>query len=103
MLRAVAALASLPLLAGCVIAPAISGVDGVDILTPEAAASCTPLVRLTTTTGVSGEIGREEALQIARNQTLADALGRGANAVVFVTGGPDDPDAFFVEAQAYRC
>ena len=103
MLRSAAALSAAVLLAGCVITPGISGVDGVEIIDQSAAAGCTPIVKLTTTTGVSGPIGREQALQVARNETMANALARGANAIVFLAGGPDDPEALFVEGQAYRC
>lgn len=90
-------------LAGCEKPRVLTGDPSVAVLTEAQAAGCTPVKRITTTTGVFGNIGREKAMELARNETQGQVAAAGGNAMVYVTGGPDDPDALFVEARGFRC
>ena len=103
MPRRFAPAAAFAVLAACNAPPALDGVAGITIASADAVAACTPTVRVTTTLPVYGALGREQALGIARNQTMSDALAKGSDTIVFLAGGPDDPDALFVEGQGYRC
>ena len=76
--------------------------SGVTEATPLEVALCTPLTVITTTLGISGTIGREKALEIARNETKSKAAEAGADTVVWESGGPGSDD-LFVRAATYRC
>ena len=97
------ALMSLCLLAACQTPAIFRGDPAVAVARLDQVSGCAEVTRLTTTIGISGNIGREQALQLARNQTLAEAGAAGADTVVFLSGGPEDPRALLVEAVAYRC
>ena len=90
-------------LMACAQPRAFTGDPSVAELTRDQVAECTPLKKITTTTGVFGSIGRERAIELARNETRNKAASDGATAIVYVSGGPDDPDALYVEALTYRC
>ena len=98
-----AALPVLLILAACTPPPPFATPEGVTVATSDQVASCQPLSRLTTTPGVTSSVARNEVLGFARNETMEKAKNSGANTVVFVTGGPNDPDALFVEALTYVC
>ncbi len=98
---------SLAVLAGLVLAgcePASPLVDrsGVAEASAYEVASCTPISVITTTTGISGTLGREKALELARNETKDKAREAGADTVVWENGGPGSAD-LFVRAGTYRC
>lgn len=76
---------------------------GINVGTPESVATCTPVTRLTSTTGLAGPALREETLRAARNRVAQDALAAGADTLLFEVGAPGDTDALFVEAVGYRC
>ena len=84
--------------------PASPLVDTSDVreATQVEVAACTPLSVLTTTTGVSGSIAQDKALEIARNETKANARDAGGNTIVYQNGAPGSDD-LFVRATAYRC
>jgi hypothetical protein len=65
--------------------------------------ACTPTKIYTTTPGVFGPVVGEQALEFARNQTMADAQEDGANTIVFEEGGLGDTDAFLIRARGYIC
>ena len=99
----IAALPILLILVACAPPPPFATPEGVTVATADQVASCQPLTRLTTTPGITSSVARNEVLGLARNETMEKAKNSGANTVVFVTGGPDDPDALIVEALTYAC
>ena len=103
MRRTALALLAPAFLVACNVPPNARDATGIRIATPDQVTACTPLVRLTTTTGISGPAGRDEAFASARNRQARDALAAGADTLVFEVGGPEDTDALFVEGVAYRC
>ncbi len=90
------------LLAACDISPFEDPVTEVRIAQDFEIAACEPLGIYTTTTGVSGQVIQDRAMEIARNETLANARDDGANTVVFESGAPGE-EALFVRAIGYRC
>lgn len=89
-------------LAGCEPASPLVDRSGVAEASPLEVAGCTPVSVITTTTGVSGTLGREKALELARNETKENAREAGADTVVWENGGPGSDD-LFVRAGTYRC
>ncbi len=63
---------------------------------------CRPTEVITTTTGVFGTIGQARAMELARNETIQNALRSGANTMVYENGAPGSPDVF-VRARAFVC
>ena len=97
-LLATAALA----LAACEPASPLVDRSGIREVAANDARGCTPISVITTTTGVTGSIGREKALELARNETKEKAREAGADTVVYENGWPGSDD-LFVRAAAYRC
>lgn len=89
-------------LAACQPASPLVDLSGVREAAPGEVSACTPVSVLTTTTGISGTIGRAKALEIARNETKENARAAGADTVVYENGAPGSDD-LFVRAKAYRC
>ena len=97
------ALAAALLLAACAIPPVGENPAGITVATADMVVDCTPLTRLTSTTGISGTALRDSAFRAARDRMARDALRAGADTIVFEVGGPGDTEALFVEGVAYRC
>ena len=76
--------------------------SGVREALPGEVSDCTPLTIITTTTGISGTLGQDKALELARNETKEKAMIAGADTVVYENGGPGSED-LFVRARTYRC
>ncbi|MDU8945329.1 hypothetical protein [Ovoidimarina sediminis] len=89
-------------LAACEPASPLVDTSGVRVVTQAEVVECTPVSTITTTTGVSGELVREKALELARNETLEEIRATGADTAVLEAGGPGSDD-FFVRAAGYRC
>lgn len=91
-------------LAGCEPSPGLVGAPGMRIVSTEAeVAACTPTKIYTTTPGAFGGVVGQQALEFARNQTLANAQEDGSNTMFFLEGGPDDAEALIVRARGYVC
>ncbi len=89
-------------LAGCALSPFADPVTDVRVAQAADVVGCDPTGIYTTTTGVTGQVIQERAIEIARNETLATARADGANTVVFDVGAPGE-EALFVRATGYRC
>lgn len=89
-------------LTACDVSSPLSDNSGVAEASQLEVALCTPLSVITTTLGISGTIGRDKALEIARNETKTEAASSGADTVVWEAGGPGSDD-LFVRASTYRC
>lgn len=89
-------------LAACEPTSPLIDTSGVRVVSASEVRGCTPLSVFTTTTGVTGAVIREEALEIARNSTLENVRDAGGDTAVFEAGGPGSDD-LFVRARAYRC
>lgn len=88
-------------LAACNASP-LPDPSGVAVVSAFEVASCTPVTILTTTIGVSGTLGREKALELARDSTLEELRKRGADTAVITNGAPGSDD-LFVRAEGYDC
>lgn len=80
----------------------ITDKSGVRVATPAEVTACNRRSVLTTTPGVSGSIGRDKTMELARNETKASAAAAGANTIVYQNGAPGSGD-LFVRADAYFC
>ncbi len=92
----------LPLLAACTAPAGLTGVSDVRVISAAEAADCEPLRILSTTPGLYGPIIGQQAIEFARNETLADAREIGANAFVFDETPPGEP-VYLIRGTAYRC
>ncbi|MEM9476283.1 MAG: hypothetical protein AAGA71_13395 [Pseudomonadota bacterium] len=90
-------------LAACDPSPGLDGAPAMNVASAEEVAACTPTKIYTTTPGVFGPVVGEQAMEFARNETMANAQEDGANTIVFESGGLGDPDALFVQARGYIC
>lgn len=95
-------LALLPLVAACTAPAGLTGVPEVRVISAAEAAACTPLEILSTTPGLYGPVIGQQAVEYARNETLAAARDAGANAFVFDETSPEEP-VYLVRGTAYRC
>ncbi|MEL6645247.1 MAG: hypothetical protein AAFQ79_15055 [Pseudomonadota bacterium] len=102
MKRLVLGLAPLAL-AACEPASGFVGAPGMTVASDAEVAACTPTKVYTTTPGVYGPVVGEQALEFARNETMANAQEDGANTIVFDSGGLGDTEALFVRARGYIC
>ena len=102
-MRICLAVIGLAALAACEQPAALRGAPEVRIATEAEVFDCTPTKIYTTTLGVSGSLTGPRTLELARNQTLANAEADGANTVYFESGGPNDPEALLVRARGYIC
>lgn len=91
-----------PLLAACTAPAGLTGVPGVRVVSAAEAASCEPLQILSMTPGLYGPVVGQQAVEFARNETLADAREIGANAFVFDETPPGEP-VYLIRGTAYRC
>jgi hypothetical protein len=80
----------------------ITDKSGVRVASPVEVTACNRRRVLTTTPGISGSIGRDKAMELARNETKANAADAGANTIVYQNGAPGSND-LFVRADAYFC
>lgn len=92
----------LPLLAACTPPAGLTGVTDVRVISAVEAAACEPLMILSSTPGLFGPVLGQQAIEFARNETLADARELGANAFVFDETPPGEP-IYLVRGTAYRC
>ncbi len=90
------------LLAACEPAPGLVGVPEVRVVSAAEVTSCTPLEIISTTPGLYGPVVGQQAIEYARNETLASARAAGANTFVFDETPPGEP-VYLVRGTAYRC
>ncbi|MEM0946820.1 MAG: hypothetical protein AAGK37_05410 [Pseudomonadota bacterium] len=103
-MRSIALTLATPLLLlACGLPPNGVNPAGINVATADSVTGCAPVIKLTSTPGLSGPALRDEVFQAARNRMAQDALGAGGDTIVFVVGGPEDTDALFIEGIAYRC
>ncbi len=92
----------LPVLAACTAPAGLTGVPEVRVISASEAAACAPIEILSTTPGLYGPVIGQQAVEYARNETLAAARDAGANAFVFDETPPGEP-VYQVRGTAYRC
>lgn len=102
MRRISAVLVATVILQACQPASPLVDDSGVREATLAEVDTCRPISILTTTTGVSGTIARDKAMELARNEMKSMAREAGANTVVYQNGAPGSED-LFVRAGAYVC
>ena len=95
-------IALLPLVAACSAPAGLTGVPDIRVISAIEASSCEPLEILSTTPGLYGPVIGQQAIEFARNETLAAAREAGANAFVFDDPAPGEP-VYLVRGTAYRC
>jgi hypothetical protein len=92
----------LPFIAACAAPAGLTGVPDVRVISAAEAAACQPLESLSMTPGLYGPVIGEQAVEYARNETLALARQGGANAFVFDETPPGEP-VYRVSGTAYLC
>ncbi len=95
-------IATATIIAACQPAPGLVGVPEVRLASSAEVVTCTPVQIISTTPGLYGPILGQQAIEYARNDTLAAARDAGANTFVFDETPPGEP-IYVVRGTAYRC
>lgn len=95
-------LLTIPALAACEPAPGLVGVPEVRVASAAEVMGCQPIEIISTTPGLYGPVLGQQAIEYARNDTLATAREAGANTFVFDETPPGQP-VYVVRGTAYRC